>query len=398
MEGKRTLRKIRLENFLSFGREGEEIELQPLNVLIGPNASGKSNFIEAFRFLQALPGGDSARPLREGGGVGEYLWKGSSVSPTASLAVVLEGAEKDSLLSYQIGITETGQKLQLVEERIGFEAEADAAEQRPFIYRYPDERNQGVYNVRTKSVPEGYVSEERTIDANRSIVGWLRDPVRYPELARLQAVFTNIQFAGEWNLSRVSPVRAPQQTDLPTDVLLEGASNLGLILNNYSSRTRQAIADRLKQVYGGVEEIRTRVQGNTVQVFLHEQGFERPTPATRLSDGTLRYLCLLTLLNQPEMPPLLCLEEPEVGLHPDVIRPVAELLIEAARRTQLIVTTHSESLVSALAEVPETVIVCERDRAGSRLKRLDPERLKKWLEKYSLGELWMMGEIGGTRW
>lgn len=398
MEGRRTIREIWLANFLSFGSEGERVELQPLNVLIGPNASGKSNFIEAFRLLRAIPESDLSKPIREGGGVREYLWKGSPTNQTANLVVALEGVKEDSFLSYHISITEAWQRLRLIEEQIGFEDRTDATDKRPFIYRYPDERNQGVYNVRTKSVPEGYISEERSVDANRSIVGWLRDPTRYPELARLQDVFTNIQFAGDWNLSRVSPVRVPQPTDLPTDILLEDASNLGLILNNCPSEVRHEIAHRLKQVYEGVRGIRTVVQGNTVQVFLREEGLAQETPAIRLSDGTLRYLCLLTLLNQPRMPSLLCLEEPEAGLHPDVIRPVAELLIEAAQRTQLVVTTHSESLVSALAEVPEAVIVCERDRAGSRLKRLDPERLKKWLEKYSLGELWMMGEIGGTRW
>ncbi|HEX8998269.1 MAG TPA: hypothetical protein VGB07_00115, partial [Blastocatellia bacterium] len=76
----------------------------------------------------------------------------------------------------------------------------------------------------------------------------------------------------------------------------------------------------------------------------------------------------------------------------------AELLIEASQRTQLIVTTHSEFLVSALSDIPEAVIVCERNENGSQLNRLDPESLKEWLERYSLGDLWMKGELGGTRW
>ena len=87
-----------------------------------------------------------------------------------------------------------------------------------------------------------------------------------------------------------------------------------------------------------------------------------------------------------------------MGLHPDLIHSVAELLIEASQRTQLIVTTHSEFLVSALSETPEAVIVCERDQNGTQLNRLDPERLKKCVERYSLGELLMTCELGGTRW
>jgi predicted ATPase len=92
----------------------------------------------------------------------------------------------------------------------------------------------------------------------------------------------------------------------------------------------------------------------------------------------------------------MCIEDPEIGLHPDIFPLVAELLVEASRKTQLIVTTHAEGLVSALSDRPEAVIVCERDRDGSHLRRLEPERLTQWLENYSLGELWRMGETGGN--
>jgi predicted ATPase len=85
-------------------------------------------------------------------------------------------------------------------------------------------------------------------------------------------------------------------------------------------------------------------------------------------------------------------------LHPDVIPHVADLLMDASKRTQLIVTTHSETLVSRLSEVPESVVVCERDDRGTQLRRLEPEKLRTWLDNYRLGELWRMGEIGGNRW
>ena len=85
-------------------------------------------------------------------------------------------------------------------------------------------------------------------------------------------------------------------------------------------------------------------------------------------------------------------------MHPDILSTIAELLIEASQRMQLIVTTHSDVLVSALSEVPESVLVCERDAQGTHLKRLKQEQLKEWLEDYSLGEIWRMGEIGGNRW
>jgi predicted ATPase len=121
-------------------------------------------------------------------------------------------------------------------------------------------------------------------------------------------------------------------------------------------------------------------------------------PATRLSDGTLRYLCLLAILCHPTPPPLVCIEEPELGLHPDVLPTLADLLKDAATRTQLIVTTHSEALVDAMSDQPTAVLVAERTSEGSTLRRLDAEKLKPWLDKYRLGQLWTSGELGGTRW
>ena len=142
----------------------------------------------------------------------------------------------------------------------------------------------------------------------------------------------------------------------------------------------------------------TKIHGGTVQIFLHEEGLQQPVPATRLSDGTLRFLCLLSVLCHPSPPPLICIEEPEIGLHPDILPMVAELLVQASHNTQLIVTTHSDVLVDALSETPEAVVVCEKHDGSTTLKRLDEDALKPWLEKYRLGELWTRGDLGGTRW
>ena len=107
----------------------------------------------------------------------------------------------------------------------------------------------------------------------------------------------------------------------------------------------------------------------------------------------------MAALFHPEPPSLICIEEPEIGLHPDALQLVAEALREASERTQLVVTTHSEALVDALSDDPESVVVCEKDFDHStQFQRLDGDRLAKWLEDYHLGELWRRGEIGGNRW
>jgi predicted ATPase len=100
----------------------------------------------------------------------------------------------------------------------------------------------------------------------------------------------------------------------------------------------------------------------------------------------------------PAPPPLVCIEEPELGIHPDMIRPLAKLLLDASQRMQLVVTTHSDALVDELTETPEFVIVCEKVDDSTTLKRYGRKELSSWLERYTLGELWQKGEIGGNRW
>ena len=160
---------------------------------------------------------------------------------------------------------------------------------------------------------------------------------------------------------------------------------------------KQKLLEALGNLYEGIDDFDVQIEGGTVQVFFQEG--RNMIPATRLSDGTLRYLCLLAILCHPQPQPLICLEEPELGLHPDILPVIADLLIEASERTQLIVTTHSDVLVDAMTNQPESILICERDiEQGTRIKRLNKDELQPWLENYRLGQLWTSGELGGTRW
>jgi predicted ATPase len=141
------------------------------------------------------------------------------------------------------------------------------------------------------------------------------------------------------------------------------------------------------------------VGAGIAQAFLREAGLVEMLSAIRMSDGTLKFLCLLAALFHPKPPPLICIEEPELGLHPDALQLVAEALVEASESVQLIVTTHSDALIDSLSDRPDSVLVCERDFENStQFKRLSAEHLRAWLEHYTLGQLWRNGEIGGGRW
>ncbi len=402
----RLLQSIRIRNFLSYGPSASAVPLLPLNVIIGPNGAGKSNLLEAVDILRATPS-DVTQPIRDGGGVEDYLWKGIKTrsSPTAEIDSTVYYPDGQTPLKYRFAFTMVGQRFEIVDEAVESPYQKTGEADVYFYYRY--QSGHPVLNIRTKAEAQAASSDARVrrslrredVAVDKSILSQRKDPDQYPELTYLGNQFNKIKLYREWNLGRNTEPRKPQKVDLPSDFLTDSASNLPLVLNNLENRaeTRRVINEHLKKFYESAEAVTSRILGGTVQLFVHEEGL-REIPATRLSDGTLRYLCLLAVLCHPEPPPLICLEEPEIGLHPDILPTIAQLLVEASERCQLIVTTHSDVLVSALTDKTESVLVCERDENGTSLTRLDPGKLKDWLTKYPLGELWRMGEVGGTRW
>lgn len=385
------LKSIHLKNFLSFGDSGKPIELLSLNVVIGPNGSGKSNLVEVIDLIRSAPK-ELLTPIRDGGGVRDWLWRGAAKLPTATIDAVFDYPKGPVDLRYVLSFTEVAQRFEIVDERIENER-PDTGHQRPYLY-YLFENGHGVLNV--KGVQRRLQHEE--IDPGASILSQRKDPDQYPEITWLGNAFSRIRLYRDWNFGRYTAPRLPQKADMPNEFLEPDSSNLGLVLNRLRREpaVKQRLLRALRVLYDGIDDYDIQIEGGTVQVFFHEGRFT--VPATRLSDGTLRYLCLLTILCHPTPPPLICIEEPELGLHPDVLPALAELLKEASERTQLIVTTHSDVLVDAMTDCPDVVLVAEKTSDGTALTRLNKEKLKPWLEKYRLGQLWTRGEIGGTRW
>ncbi len=383
-EEKVLIREITLRNILSFGPQTEPLPLRGLNVLIGPNGSGKSNLIEAIALLRAAKG-DMGQVTRRGGGVREWIWKGNPEG-TASIEAVIN--HPVSPIRHTLAFN-ANEPFTLQDERI----EDDAAPNDRFYYRYQNgapviaPHGNGV----TPLAPD-------SLERYRSILTQRQDPDHYPVFAQLLNAYEKIRIYREWTFGTKMVFRNPQPADMRNHRLEEDCSNLGLVLNRMrrDPQTKQTLLDALKDLYHGITDFDLIVEGGTVQVFLTEGDFT--IPATRLSDGTLRYLCLLAILCDPNPPLLICLEEPELGLHPDILPGLVDLLVTASHRTQLIVTTHSSMFVDALTDHFEAILVCEKNEGQTQMKRLDSEAMAIWLEKYGLGELWSSGELGGMRW
>lgn len=348
--------------------------------------------IEVIDLMRNSPR-DYADVTRKGGGVQDWIWKG--LPQHSGDAKVIHGSRLGPVVSHFIDFRCTNQQFELVDEAV-FQSDGDA------VYLLKGTTGDGpeVYLTRREEDGGGRKWAEAPIrHHNRSVLGQLRDSVQMPELAQLTDSYEQIRIYREWSLGRATIFRTPQRADMRRHVLEEDFSNLGLFLNRLKTEfpaAKRALLSALQDLYEGITDFEVNTNGGTVQVFLHEGDFA--IPATRLSDGTLRYLCLLAILCDPEPPPLICIEEPELGLHPDILPGLADLMRSASERTQLIVTTHSDILVDAMTETPECVIVCEKHEGQTEMKRLDAAELSEWLQKYRLGQLWIDGQLGGKRW
>ena len=391
--------RIGLRGLLSFPPDMEPFELRPLNVLIGPNGSGKTNLIEALELLRATPT-DFAAAIRDGGGAVEWLWKGENPARAARMDVETGDAapSTDRPLRYRLEFTSSNNRVEVLDEVIEETLPVRDHDDVYFYYRF--QQGRPVINVRDQNTDNRGSKRHLKRDdlsPDQSVLVQRKEPDLYPEITWIGHMFGQIQTFRDWTFGRYALLRQPQPADLPENRLLPDNRNLALLLNQIEHRNSRRFNELLKRFFPRFERMSTKVSGGTVQFYLHEPGFSSPIPPTRLSDGTVRFVAILATLLTSSPPPLVCIEEPELGMHPDAVALIGELLVEASERMQLIVTTHSDALLSALTDQPESVVACERPGAGTVLRRLEPDKLAHWLnDEYGLGDLWRIGELGAN--
>ena len=403
--------EIQLQGLLSFGPESPTIPLGALNVLIGANSSGKSNLVEVFGLLAALPRRNGLQEGLADGGAREWLWKGGKDGDqrvgTVRVVVRAEAFKGKAAMDVEHSLSIRANSwgaAEIQQERIG-EAVAREGEDEPRRYfdfgedghgrlYFPGPRHFSTEASSSRSkasnIPE--------YDGTRSVLASRPGPKDQALIQPLAMQYEEIVIYRDWRFGRGAPARQVCPTHLPHQQLLPDASNLPLVLNALlTSDVYPKLMTAVQDISDQFEDVKIRVQGSSAQLVIRERGGWW-TPASRLSDGTLRMLSMLSVLLHHSPPPLVIIEEPELGLHPDMMPMLADLLKDCATRTQVLVTTHSNLLVDAINDA-SAILVCDKEGSGSStIRRLDAEALKPWLEEFSLGHLWRSGEIGGNRW
>ncbi len=358
--------KITLRGFKSI-RSLEDFPLRNLNILIGANGAGKSNFVSFFTFLREAVEGRLALYVAKKGGADDHLFMGPKV--TKRLRAFLHfGLD---VYEFALEPTVRGNLVYIAEQ-----VHRDKTENQPEV---------------NCTIGTGH-DESMLRSQQRGSPGWQIARSMLPSIQRYAAYHFN-------DTSENAPMRR-FGTVRDYEHLRPDGSNLAAFLLRLSDEHRPVydeIKDTVRLAAPFFDDFKFRPRPSekdvTLQLEWTQKGSDYPFLVSQLSDGTLRFIALATALLQPDPPATILFDEPELGLHPYALNLLAALIKEAATRTQIIVSTQSAPLLDNFEA--EDIVVVEREDGASTFKRQSSAELKEWLKEYSLGELWQKNVIGG---
>lgn len=348
-----SLREIHVSGYRSV-RE-LRLKLRRINVLTGPNASGKSNLYNSVFLLAKTAAGGFAQAIAEEGGMPSVLWAGARKSRTLGSTrlepVRMTLGIKADMFNYELacGLPKLSGPIPPGQFSSAFTMDPEVKEEHVWM----DVPGGLEVTFFKRSAKGSWIldSSERLTDYSgelmptESVLSQLREPHLYPELSALRMEMAQWRFYHHFRTDAESPLRHPQ-VGVRTPVLSHDGRDLAAALQTINEiGMSEDLHDAIGQAFpGGALEIEHDEDNGTFAVMLRMPGLKRPLRARELSDGTLRYLCLLAALLSPHPPALLALNEPETSLHPDLLEPLAQQMVTASRNSQLWVVTHSEKL------------------------------------------------------
>lgn len=356
ISGYRSLRDVRLP----LGR---------LTVVTGANGTGKSSVYRALRLLAGCGAGRVVGSLAREGGLESALWAGPETLGGARRGYEVQGTVRKDRISLRLGVG-SDELSYLVDLGIpvqhGSAFDRDPEVKREAVWTGPVMRPATLVARRKHHSVELRDDDGRWERAPVSVPAWASmltevvDPLAAPELWAVREALRSWRFYDGFRVDVASPVRQPQ-VGTRTWALEDDGSDLAAALQTIAEDDGSTLDDAVADAFDGAS-LRVEATDGLFDVRLQQPGMLRPLRSAELSDGTLRYLLWLAALLTPVPPRLMALNEPETSLHPSLLEPLGRLIAAAARRTQVVVVTHSEPLVAALAHAFGTG--AETARAG----------------------------------
>lgn len=364
-----------------------DLQIKPLMVLIGANGVGKTSLLDVLSLLSASAAGRLNSALSELGGVVSVLTRAHADAVSLLVDMEVPGHEP---LEYDLSLSPKGSGYAITREVLSQRREG-----------YPDEQPFKHIDSRDGDI-KYYKIEERSLlrpdwehDPRETSLSQVPKMFRQPEeLRRILGSATQYHVL---NVGPRAPVKLPQQMKPAT---LPGSDGEELVSYLYYLREGdpdrfESIQDSLAAAFPDFEGLSfPPVAAGMLAMTWKDKNFAKPLYMNELSEGTLRFLWLASLLQSPGLSTITMIDEPEVSLHPELLSLLADLMREASQRTQLIVATHSDRLIRFLRS--EEVVVMDIGGDGlATATWADQMDLEEWLAEYSLDEVWRMGRMGG---
>lgn len=362
------LKNIEIEGYRSI--KHVSLSLGPLNVLIGANGAGKSNFVSFFKMLNEMMGGRLQQYVATSGRAQSVLYFGPRVTP--QIVGELEFETDNGRDWYRMRLFHAAaDKLFFAEETLRFHQTG---------FPYPKEVSLGTGHEETR-IGDQANQGNQTAKVFRHLLNQCR----------------------VYHFHDTSPTAKSRQACYIQDNrwLMPDGGNVAAMLYRYrkvSDTVYKRIVSAVRKIMLEFDDFDlepSRLNPNDIFLNWRRLGRDYLFGAHQISDGSLRAIAIITLLLQPEndLPDVIILDEPELGLHPHALEMVAGLMRAASMKTQVIVATQSQTFLNYFA--PSEIITVESRDAGSEFRRLEPSELKEWLEDYSIGELWQRNVLGG---
>ncbi len=368
-----------------------ELKLRPLNVLIGANGSGKTSLLDVFTLLSASALGELKKTISDYSGVDSNLSVMNGVAGEKALFTRFELDKQVSghaPLKYAISLKPKGTTYEIPDESL--RQHTRTSKLLPLTHLETVHGRVRYYDPATKklSAPQWEYDE---LESALSQV-----PSMYPEPEKFRRTLASSTHYHVLDVSPRAPVRLPQQM---REARLPGQNGEDLAACLYWMREAdpdrfETIEDTLRVGFPSFERLNfPPVAAGLMAITWKERDIKHPFYMHQLSEGTLRFLWLVTLLYSPGLTDVTLLDEPEVSLHPELLSVLAVCLREASTRTQLIVATHADRLVRFLQ--PSEVVTLDMEDGVTTATRADDLDLEEWLKEYTLDEVWQHGRMGG---
>lgn len=399
------IKELIVRDFFSFKGE-HTIELNTgVNILVGVNGSGKTSFLNAITMLyEGVAGGGLSSLFRQWGSYNAIVNACGEVKPDCfSVTYVFDADVLRKVVSaspfkkdvyYKITVFPIGDGTNYTLCETLY-SEDNKGKKKTFSYL--EFRNGiGQISVRTKSGIEVEKYDNGMLSAQELVLRQITDPQRYLPSFVVREAISAIAGYSKFNFDQV---RQPADAN---DVkrLISTGENLSHLLSNLNNNYTfqyEKIIECLSDINPNFTGIGYNVFGSRLYLSLREKNLSHAIDALHMSDGTLKYLLLLSIFHNPQRGTLVCVDEPESCLHPDMIRSVAKMMKRAAMTSQIIVATHSALLLNAF-ELDDILVFEKNDKNETQIIRYSEDDFGDREDELLPGQLWLNGEIGGKRW